>query len=144
MEISTYIFWGIALLLVFAPITASPELDTLLASNTSVIVDFYADWCPPCRAIAPVFSQLADEYAVTGHVAFAKVNVDNVKDVAAKYGVSAMPTFVVFRNGKPGGVAVDGLQGRTSVNTGADGAVERVLGADRVALEAIVKAVASK
>lgn len=108
------------------------------------MVDFYADWCPPCRAIAPVFSGLADNNSINGHLAFAKVNVDHVKDVAGRYGVSAMPTFVFFHKGEPKGVTVEGLQGRQSVGLTADGLVDRVRGADKMALEAVVKALARK
>ena len=125
-------------------ITKASELDALLKSTADVVVDFYADWCPPCRAIAPVFSKLADENAVRGQLAFAKVNVDHVKDVAGRYGVSAMPTFVVFRGGVPAGVAVEAMKGRGSVGLTSEGLVERVRGADRAALEAVVKALASK
>ncbi|SPJ73126.1 related to TRX thioredoxin [Fusarium torulosum] len=125
-------------------IAESAELDAVLKSHTHVVVDFYADWCPPCRAIAPVFSNLADTHASKGHLAFAKVNTDHVKEVAVKYGISAMPTFVFFSGGVPKGVAVEGLQSSRSVNLTKDGLVDRVRGADRKALEAVVKALASK
>jgi thioredoxin 1 len=125
-------------------IAKAEELDALLSSTTNVVVDFYADWCPPCRAIAPVFSKLADKHASEGRLAFAKVNVDDVKNVAGRYSVSAMPTFVVFREGVPGGVAVEGIQSRQSVSRTGDGLVDRLLGADRVALEAAVQALAGK
>lgn len=114
----------------------------MLSSNACVAVDFYADWCPPCRAIAPVFSKLAEDNASEGRMAFAKVNVDHVHDVAKRYDVTAMPTFIFFRGGVPAGVAVQGLAARRSVKTTADGAVARVLGADRAALEATVRALA--
>jgi thioredoxin 1 len=120
------------------------EFDALLASNTHVVVDFYADWCPPCRAIAPVFSELADKHASTGHLAFAKVNVDHVQNVASRYSVSAMPTFLFFRNGAPKGVAAEGIPARSSVVLTADGLVERVRGADRAALQAVVQALAKE
>jgi thioredoxin 1 len=97
-----------------------------------VVVDFYADWCPPCRAIAPVFSELADKHSANGQLAFAKVNVDHVDNVASRYGVSAMPTFLFFQNGAPKGVQV------------ADELVERVRGANRPALQAAVQALAGQ
>lgn len=78
----------------------------LLANNTYVVADFYADWCGPCRAIAPVYERLATQHAVPGFLAFAKVNVDHVQPVAAQYGVAAMPTFMFFKSGKQ--VAVNG------------------------------------
>lgn len=120
------------------------ELDALLKKTTHVVVDFYADWCPPCRAIAPIFSKLADDHTVSGQLAFAKVNVDHVKDAAGRYGVSAMPTFVFFENGAPNGVSVESMKARPSVVLTGDGLIERVRGADRAVLEAVVKVLASK
>ncbi|KIV99659.1 thioredoxin [Verruconis gallopava] len=119
------------------------ELDTVLASNKSVVVDFYADWCPPCRAIAPVFSKLADENATKGKLAFAKVNVDHVKDVAGRYGITAMPTFVFFSYGKPEPVAVEGIKGSSSIVLSDDGRVDRVRGADAATLKKVVAALKS-
>ncbi|KAJ4010565.1 hypothetical protein NW752_005240 [Fusarium irregulare] len=124
-------------------IAQASELNSVLTSNKHVVVDFYADWCPPCRAIAPVFSSLADRHASAGHLAFAKVNTDHVKDVASKYGISAMPTFVFFTDGVPKGVAVEGLPSGHSVNVNQNGLVDRIRGADRRALEAVVKALAA-
>lgn len=109
-----------------------------------MVVDFYADWCPPCRAIAPVFSELADTHSATGQLAFAKVNVDHVDNVASRYGVSAMPTFLFFQSGAPKGVAVENLAARQSIQLSADGRVERVRGADRGALQAVVQALAGQ
>ncbi|KAK0724322.1 thioredoxin [Lasiosphaeris hirsuta] len=125
-------------------ITNPAELDALLSSTKHVVVDFYADWCPPCRVIAPVFSELADEHARDKYLAFAKVNVDHVSDVAGRYRVSAMPTFLAFTDGVLKGVEVEGLKGRGSVVVSADGLVERVRGADKVALVAVVKALAGE
>ncbi|TPX16252.1 uncharacterized protein E0L32_003901 [Thyridium curvatum] len=125
-------------------ITDAAELDALLASTSRVVVDFYADWCPPCRAIAPVFSQLAEAHAAKGRLAFAKVNVDHVGGAAQRYGVSAMPTFMFFRDGRPAGVAAEGLKGRQSVGVDAEGRVDKVRGADRAALEAVVRAMAGE
>lgn len=109
-----------------------------------MVVDFYADWCPPCRAIAPIFSKLADDHASSGRLAFAKVNVDKVNNVAKRFNVSAMPTFVVFQNGKPKGLAIEGLKSHQSIVFSDDGLVERIRGADKVALEAVVQALANK
>lgn len=121
-------------------ITSSKELDNLLNNNRNVLIDAYADWCPPCRAIAPVFSQLADKYAKPGEFAFAKVNVDHVRDVAAKYSVSAMPTFIPITNGKPQPVTVPNVKPGRSVIQDTNGRVERILGADVMALKAMVAA----
>ncbi|KAH9884867.1 thioredoxin [Xylariomycetidae sp. FL2044] len=123
---------------------SAAELDALLASTARVVVDFYADWCPPCRAIAPVFSDLAEAHASPGRLAFAKVNVDRVRNVAGRYGVSAMPTFLFFQDAAPRGVKVGG-EGEGEGEGEGDGGklVERVLGADRGALVAAVKAMAA-
>lgn len=125
-------------------ITKAAEFDALLRSTSNVVVDFYADWCPPCRSIAPIFSKLADKHALRGHLAFAKVNVDHVNDIAGRYGVSAMPTFVFFEGGKPAPVQ-DAKLTRTgpSVVMG-DGGVERIRGADPMALTAVVAALYEK
>ncbi|KAK4187348.1 thioredoxin-like protein [Podospora australis] len=126
-------------------ITSSAELDALLSSTDNVVVDFYADWCPPCRTIAPIFSGLADSYGTQGRLGFAKVNVTHLNELAGRYQVSAMPTFVFFEKGVPKGIDVgDRIKGsRVSVSRGADGLVERVRGADKGALEAVVQALAA-
>lgn len=81
-------------------ISSNAELNALFASTTYVAVDFYADWCPPCKAIAPVFEQLASKHAVQGILAFAKVNTDSVQEAAAVHQIRAMPTFLFFKDGK--------------------------------------------
>ena len=82
------------------------ELQALMGSTTYVAVDFFADWCPPCKSIAPVYASLAARHAVPGVLAFAKVNVDHAQDVARQYRVTAMPTFLFFKDGRQ--VAVNG------------------------------------
>ena len=63
-----------------------------------VVVDFYADWCGPCRKLAPTIKSLADQYA--GEVKFVKINVDKGHDVAAYYGVRSIPTVMLFVGGE--------------------------------------------
>ena len=70
-------------------------------STGVTLVDFYADWCMPCRMLAPTISQVDDEYV--GKATVAKLNIDQAQDVAAKYGVMSIPTVVLFKDG----IAVD-------------------------------------
>ena len=73
------------------------EADVLKASEP-VVVDFYADWCGPCRMMTPVVEQLAGEYA--GKVTIGKLDVDVNQDIAIRYGVMGIPTLGLFRDGK--------------------------------------------
>ena len=63
-----------------------------------ILVDFWAEWCMPCRALAPVIDELATEFQ--GKVRFAKVNVDECKDIPAKFGIRGIPTLILFHDGK--------------------------------------------
>jgi thioredoxin 1 len=79
-------------------ITSSAEFDTeVLQAKGPVLVDFYADWCGPCKRLLPVISELADEWA--GSVKVVKVNVDTVGDVAKAHGVSSIPDVRIFLDG---------------------------------------------
>jgi thioredoxin-like negative regulator of GroEL len=71
------------------PVTSSSHFSQLLSQSTYTIVDFYADWCGPCKAIAPVFQSLAEKESKPGKLQFVKVDVDSQQEVAKKYGVSA-------------------------------------------------------
>ncbi len=77
----------------------SRTFQEVLESDTLVFVDFYADWCGPCKMIAPTVDSLAEEY--NGRVKFARVNVDESPDLARRYGVKSIPTLLIFRKGKP-------------------------------------------
>ncbi len=70
----------------------------VLEADGPVMVDFYADWCGPCKMAAPVIEELADEY--DGKVKIGKLDVDASNSIAAKYGVMSIPTVIVFVNGK--------------------------------------------
>ncbi len=71
--------------------------DTVLNSDTPIVVDFWAEWCGPCKMIAPSLEQLADEYAGTFKVG--KLNVDDNRETAMKYGIRSIPTLLVIKEG---------------------------------------------
>ena len=70
----------------------------VLASEQPVLIDFWATWCGPCRAIAPAVEELAKEYK--GKVKVGKMDIDAHQDTPAKYGVMSIPTLLLFKNGK--------------------------------------------
>jgi thioredoxin 1 len=80
-----------------------------------VLVDFWAEWCGPCKMMGPIVNQMAGEYAGKAH--FAKLNTDQNRRVAAHYQVMSIPNFIVFKGGKPVGQTVGavGKQGLTSL-----------------------------
>ena len=70
----------------------------VMQSKIPVLVDFWAEWCGPCRMLTPVIDELAKEYA--GKVKVCKLNVDELSDVASRFGVMSIPTVIVFKEGK--------------------------------------------
>ena len=70
----------------------------VLQSELPVIVDFWADWCAPCRRVSPILEELADDYA--GRVRIAKVNVDEEVEITERYAIRSMPTFLFIRDGE--------------------------------------------
>lgn len=82
-----------------------------LESDIPVLVDFYADWCGPCKMMAPIVSELADEYQ--GVFKIGKLNVDNDPNTAEQYRVMSIPTMIILKNG----VAVDTIVGAVPKKT---------------------------
>ncbi|MDR3323017.1 MAG: thioredoxin TrxA [Zoogloeaceae bacterium] len=69
----------------------------VLQSLQPVLVDYWAEWCGPCKAIAPILDELADEYA--GKLKLVKLNIDENRQTPARYGIRGIPTLMIFRNG---------------------------------------------
>ena len=89
----------------------------VLKSDKAVIVDFWAEWCGPCRAVAPVLDRIAEERA--DELIVVKVNIDEEPGLAQKYGVQSIPTMILFRNGEPA---------KATVGAQPKGALEKSLG----------------
>jgi thioredoxin 1 len=70
----------------------------VLQSDLPAVVDFYADWCGPCRMVSPIIESLSHEYA--GRVKFVKINTDESPDIAERYGIMSIPTIMVFKKGQ--------------------------------------------
>ena len=71
----------------------------VLTSDQPVLVDFWAQWCPPCRALSPTIDAIADE--VAGRAKVGKVNTDENQNLSAQYGIQAIPTVMIFKGGRP-------------------------------------------
>ena len=85
---------------------------TVMQSEKTVLIDFWAGWCGPCRMLAPIIDEIAEEYADT--VTVGKINVDEQPQLAAAFGVESIPTLIAFKNGVPLGALVV-LQTKESV-----------------------------
>ncbi|HPU58058.1 MAG TPA: thioredoxin [Candidatus Avimonas sp.] len=74
------------------------EFDQLISGGTPILVDFWAEWCMPCKMLGPVIEQLGEQYQ--GRVTVAKVDVDEHSELAARYGIQSIPTVIVFNKGE--------------------------------------------
>jgi thioredoxin 1 len=98
-------------------VTESTFEQEVTQSETPVIVDFWAEWCGPCHAVAPVLDKIVEER--NGEVKLVKVNIDEERGLAERYGIASIPTMILFRDGEPAAAAL-GAQPK--------GALERSLG----------------
>lgn len=96
-------------------VKTADEFRAALAEHKVVLVDFFADWCRPCDMISPKISEWSEQYP---NIHYVKVDVDKLSAVSAEYGVSAMPTFLLFKDGEQ---------------------VDKFVGADPPKLEALIK-----
>src|ERR671935_2873096 len=85
-------------------VTTSSFDEQVLQSETPVLVDFWAEWCGPCHAVAPVLDRIVEERG--GEVKLVKVNIDEEQGLAAKYGIASIPTMVLFKDGEPAAAAI--------------------------------------
>ena len=89
----------------------------VLASETPVLVDFWAEWCGPCHAVSPILEKIVEER--NGELRLVKVNIDEEQELARRYGIMSIPAMIIFKDGEPAAAAV-GAQPK--------GSLERALG----------------
>ncbi|MGK7917105.1 MAG: thioredoxin [Prochloraceae cyanobacterium] len=98
-----------------APVTDASFKDDVLDSEIPVLVDFWAPWCGPCRMVAPVVDEIAEQYA--GQVKVVKLNTDENPNVASQYGIRSIPTIMIFKGGQKVDMVVGAVPKTTLANT---------------------------
>jgi thioredoxin 1 len=95
-------------------VTESSFEQEVLQSDTPVLVDFWAEWCGPCHAVAPILDRIVEERG--GELRLVKVNIDEEQGLAERYGIASIPTMVLFKDGEPAAAAI-GAQPKTAIET---------------------------